>query len=211
MNTNTSKNNQASQKADRMAGNGQRTRTGREDSTMQSEQGDNQPHQSPMRVAASRPDSHEFKVAGEIYGGSMRQKNQPSKSGPITDDKGFVLPLDSAVAKEMVAGRKEQEPVNHLHQTLEHNVRVGLNKPSLTVFSSMGGGRNGSSTSIEFGGASNKKAAGNGSPKEFEYRDEDFQPLSAQGNAKQRISKGTSSTGQNAAHSSKSLANKYVG
>ncbi|KAG9323296.1 hypothetical protein KVV02_002275 [Mortierella alpina] len=208
MNTNTSKNNQASQKADRMAGNGQRTRTGREDSTMQSEQSDNQPHQSPMRVAASRPDSHEFKVAGEVYGGSMRQKNQPSKSGPITDDKGFVLPLDSAVAKEMVAGRKEQEPVNHLHQALEHNVRVGLNKPSLTVFSSMGGGRNGSSTKIEFGGASNKKAAGNGTPKEFEYRDEDFQPLSAQGNAKQRISKGASSTGQNAAHSSRSLANK---
>ncbi|CAO3566956.1 unnamed protein product [Mortierella alpina] len=209
-NTNTNKNNQASQKADRMAGNGQRTRTGREDSTMQSEQDETQPHQSPMRVAASRPDSHEFKVAGDVYGGSMHQKNQPSKTGPIIDDKGFVLPLDSAVAKEMVAGRKEQEPVNHLHQTLEHNVRVGLSRPSLTVFSSMGGSRNGSSTKIEFGGAGSKKAAGNGSSKEFEYRDEDFQPLSAEGNSKQRVSPGTSkaasSAGQNAARSSKSSA-----
>ncbi|KAF9952697.1 hypothetical protein BGZ70_000536 [Mortierella alpina] len=211
MNTNTNKNNQASQKADRMAGNGQRARTGREDSTMQSEQNEAQPHQSPMRVAASRPDSHEFKVAGDVYGGSMRQKNQPSKSGSVTDDKGFVLPLaDSAVAKEMVAGRKEQEPVNHLHQTLEHNVRVGINKPSLTVFSSMGGSRNGSSTKTESGGAGSKKASGNGSPKEFEYRDEDFQPLSAPGNSKQRvspgISKAASSAGQNAARSSKSSA-----
>ena len=95
-------------------------------------------------------------------------------------------PLDSAVAKEMVAGRKEQESVDHLHQTLEHNVRVGLSKPSSTVFSSMGGSRNGSSTKTEFGGAGSKKAAGNESSKEFEYRDEDFQPLSAEGNSKQR-------------------------
>lgn len=92
-NTNNNKNNQASQKADRMAGNGQRARTGREDSTMQSEQNENQPQQSPMRVAASRPDSHEFRVAGEVYGGSVRQKNQPSKSAPLIDEKGFVLPL----------------------------------------------------------------------------------------------------------------------
>ncbi|KAF9288570.1 hypothetical protein BGZ68_010948 [Mortierella alpina] len=185
-NTNNNKNNQASQKADRMAGNGQRARTGREDSTMQSEQNENQPQQSPMRVAASRPDSHEFRVAGEVYGGSVRQKNQPSKSAPIVNEKGFVLPLDSAVAKEMVAGRKEQEPINHLHQTLEHNVQVGLNRPSLTVFSSLGGGRNASSTEIEFGGAGKKKSTENEHPKEFEYRDEDFQPLSAQGNSKQR-------------------------
>ncbi|KAF9566408.1 hypothetical protein EC968_003784 [Mortierella alpina] len=212
MNTNTNKNSQASQKADRMAGNGQRSRNGREDSTMQSEQNETQPHQSPMRVAASRPDSHEFKVAGEVHGGAMRQKNQPSKSAAITDDKGFVLPLDSAVAKEMVSGRKEQEPINHLHQTLEHNVRVGLNKPSLTVFSSMGGGRNGSSTEIEFGGADSKKDEGNGALKEYEYRDEDFQPLSAQANSKQRVSssipKAASSTGQNAPGYSKSSVAK---
>ena len=102
MNSNTSKNNQASQKADRMAGNGQRARTGREDSTMQSEQNETEPHQSPMRVAAAHPDSHEFKVAGEVYGGSVRQKVQPSKSGPIIDDKGFVLPLGKRSVLESV-------------------------------------------------------------------------------------------------------------
>lgn len=96
--------------------------------------------------------------------------------------------VDNVVAQEITAGRKGEEPVNHLRQNLEHHVKVGLNKPSLTIFKSMGGGRNSPSTEIAFGGDDGKKHGlikGN-EPKEFEYRDEDFQPLTAQGNTKQQ-------------------------
>ncbi|KAG0204252.1 hypothetical protein BGX28_003747 [Mortierella sp. GBA30] len=205
MNNNSNKNTSSINQASRRAS--QRSRNAREDSTMQSEHNEARSRPSPMRAASSRLDNQEFRIAGEVHGGTMRQKNPTSKSAPIVDSKGFVLPLDKAVAKEMVGSRKEQEAVNHLHQTLEHNVRVGLNKPTLTVFSSIGGGRNSSSTEIEFGGPGSKKVSGNAPPKEFEYRDEDFQPLSAQSNTKQRasvdMSMKTPGTGQRPAPANK--------
>lgn len=96
--------------------------------------------------------------------------------------------VDKAVVQEIAAGSKEEEPVNHLHLNLEHHVKAGLNRPSLTIFSSMGGGRHTSSTEIEFGGASgnNKGSNKDNKPKAFEYREEDFQPLTAQSNSKQQ-------------------------
>lgn len=96
--------------------------------------------------------------------------------------------VDKVFVQEITAGRKEEEPVNHLRQNLEHNAKVGLNRPSLTVFSSMGGGRNTSSTETEFGGVSGSSKGSNkdNERKEFEYRDEDFQPLTAQSNSKQQ-------------------------
>lgn len=103
------------------------------------------------------------------------------------------LSLDKAVVEEINAGHKEEEPINHQNQELEHSVRVGLKKgtklaaiPTWTVFNSMGGGRTSASTALDFGGAAGKKASDDDLPKEFEYREEDFMPLSAQSNTSQQ-------------------------
>ncbi|GJJ74063.1 hypothetical protein EMPS_06421 [Entomortierella parvispora] len=188
---NSNSNSQKSQKAEKMSG---RPRRDHDDSNMQSDQHEHASSR-PMRVAAMRPENQEFKVAGEDFGG-LRQKVQPgTHEGALTDEKGFALPLDKVVVQEITAGRKGSEPINHLHQSLEHHVKVGLNRPSLTIFSSMGGGRNTSSTEIDFGGAggNSKGANKDNGPKEFEYREEDFQPLSPQSNLKQHGSQGVGS------------------
>lgn len=83
------------------------------------------------------------------------------------------------VVQEIVAGRKDEEPINHLHQHLDHRVQVGIDRPSLTIFSSMGGRRNSSTTVLEFGGSSDAYSKSPVQPKEFVYCDEDFQPLTS--------------------------------
>ncbi|KAG0030386.1 hypothetical protein BGZ81_002724 [Podila clonocystis] len=182
----TDNTNPKSQKAEKLASG--RRANGR-DSNMQSEHHPETFHPSPLRAAALRPEGTEFKVAGNDYGGA-RQKTQASE--PIVDDKGIPLPLDKAVAEEIIAGRKEKEAVNHLNQELEHHVRIGLKDVAkesgvpTTVFSSMGGGRTASSTLVDFGGAGGRKAGGNNLPKEFEYREEDFVPLSQSNSSRHR-------------------------
>jgi len=103
------------------------------------------------------------------------------------------LSLDKAVVEEINAGHKDEEPINNQNQELEHHVRLGPKKatklapiPTRTIFSSMGGGRNSASSVLDFGDAGGKKASDDGLPKEFEYREEDFMPLSAQSNNSQR-------------------------
>lgn len=99
--------------------------------------------------------------------------------------------LDKAVAEEITAGHKDEEAINHQNQELERNVRVGLKQVAkdsgvpTTVFSSMGGSRSSASTVVDFGGAGGKKAGGDNLPKEFEYREEDFMPLSQSASDKQ--------------------------
>ncbi|KAG0355350.1 hypothetical protein BGZ54_001201, partial [Gamsiella multidivaricata] len=57
----------------------QRAYNSREDSSMRSDLPEFiDRRSSPMRVSALRPENQEFKVAGEDYGGAMRQKAQPS-------------------------------------------------------------------------------------------------------------------------------------
>ncbi|KAG0026966.1 hypothetical protein BGZ82_009206 [Podila clonocystis] len=189
--------NPKSQKAEKLASG--RRGNGR-DSNMQSEHHTETFHPSPLRAAALRPEGTEFKVAGNDYGGA-RQKTQAA-SEPIVDDKGIPLPLDKAVAEEIIAGRKGEEAVNHLNQELEHHVRVGLKHVAkesgvpTTVFRSMGGGRTASSTLVDFGGAGGRKASGNNPPKGFEYRDEDFMPLSQSNSTQQNAPSGAKAPSQ---------------
>lgn len=87
-----------------------------------------------------------------------------------------------------------EEPINRrLQEVGHHDVRVGLEHatkeagvPTLKIFSSMGGGRNSASNVVDFGGSDSKKAGGDNLPKEFEYRKEDFMPLSAQSSTSQQ-------------------------
>ncbi|KAF9206286.1 hypothetical protein BGZ59_011750 [Podila verticillata] len=164
------------------------------DSNMQSEHSMETSRSSPLRSAALRPEGTEFRIAGTDYGGA-RQKIQPSSDPTNLDDKGIHLPLDKAVVEGVTDVRKEEEPINHQLQELERHVRVGLKQatkqtgvPTLPIFSSMGGGRNSASTAVGSGGAGSKKAGGDNLPKEFEYHEEDFMPLSAQSNASQHDS-----------------------
>ncbi|KAF9193292.1 hypothetical protein BGZ50_007552 [Haplosporangium sp. Z 11] len=109
----------------------QRTHNPREDSTMQSEHAESFSISSPMRVAAMRPEHHEFKIAGDETGGTMRQKTQPSNVA-ITEGKwDFQQPFD--------------------------------------------------------------QTTGNRVPKEFQHRDQNFQPLQTQSNIEQRGPTGLSS------------------
>ncbi|KAG0047749.1 hypothetical protein BGZ83_007250, partial [Gryganskiella cystojenkinii] len=152
-----------------------------EDSVMDSMDGFTLPGATVMRVVAVRDDGSEFRIADDKYGGGSKPQHLNSKA-PVkavaTDGTEFALPLDKVVVQEIVSGRKDEEPVNHLHQHLGHRVHVGIDRPSLTVFSSMGGRRNSSTTVLEFGGSSDAHAKAHANqPKEFVYRDEDFQPL----------------------------------
>lgn len=82
---------------------------------------------------------------------------------------------DKAVKDAIKSGKKAPEPVNEALENLEHHIDVPLKKPTQTVFSSMGGGRNASSTEIGWGGTKGGKPKDN-TPKNFVYRDEDFPP-----------------------------------
>ncbi|KAF9579212.1 hypothetical protein BGW38_004618, partial [Lunasporangiospora selenospora] len=187
-------------KAERLSTRHNRAYSPHDDTVMQSEFDNIHPRfrSTPMRVAvASRPDEHEFKIAdSDNGGGSVQQKIPPSqlqqqqqqKQGPVLLNRyGQPLPLDPAVAKEITAGRKPGEAVNHNRRQFEHQVHVGLDKPSLT-FSSIGGGRTAAPTEIAFGRNRGLKALGEQEPKEFTYREEDFQPLATEDNTERRLS-----------------------
>ncbi|KAG0351514.1 hypothetical protein BG005_009001 [Podila minutissima] len=116
--------------------------------SMTSDQDPRRPGATAMRAASQHRDS-EFVIAQSEHGGAA----------PHSKGKG---PSSKAPNKE---------PVSHLHQMAPVH---GL-KPS-TIFSSIGGGRNSGSTTVRFRGQSH----GSSSlvpPKEFVYREEDFQPL----------------------------------
>ncbi|KAF9341849.1 hypothetical protein BGZ91_000887, partial [Linnemannia elongata] len=134
-----------------MDGNNQRPRG---DSNMQSDAPHKQSSSTPLRAAVARPENQEFNVAGQDFGG---------------------LPLDKAVKDAIKSGKKAPEPINEALENLEHHVDVPLIKPTQTVFSSMGGGRNASSTEIGWGGPEGGKPKDD-TPKNFVYRDEDFPP-----------------------------------
>ncbi|KAI1302173.1 hypothetical protein EDD11_005638 [Mortierella claussenii] len=154
-----------------------RSHSGREDSSMQSEQETDRLRPTPMRVAAMRPENQEFQVAGEEMGGAMRQKVQPSNDAGAKES---TMPLGKTEVRKTEFGRKAHDSVN---QGLEHHVKVGDNRPTLTISSSMGGGRHSSSTEIDFGGADIQKAVDSNEPKQFEHKAEDFpEPLATQPN-----------------------------
>ncbi|KAG0253094.1 hypothetical protein BG011_006577 [Mortierella polycephala] len=116
-----------------------------------------------MRVAPTRQDNgaSEFRVASQEFGGLSPQQKLP-----------MLMNKMSTPVHEI-----EEEPVNHLHQHLAHHVQVGLNKPMLTVFSSMGGRRDSSITTVAFDADRETSSSTHGQPKEFVFREEDFQPL----------------------------------
>lgn len=87
----------------------------------------------------------------------------------------FIYITDKAVKDAIKSGKKAPEPINEALENLEHHVDVPLIKPTQTVFSSMGGGRNASSTEIGWGGPEGGKPKDD-TPKNFVYRDEDFPP-----------------------------------
>lgn len=60
----------------------------------------------------------------------------------------FIDITDKAVKDAIKSGKKAPESINEALENLEHHVDVPLKKPTQTVFSSMGGGRNASSTEI---------------------------------------------------------------
>ncbi|KAF9144300.1 hypothetical protein BGX30_013247 [Mortierella sp. GBA39] len=124
------------------------------DSNMQSYAPNNQSSYTPLRAAIARPENQEFNVAGHDFGG---------------------LPLDKAVKDAVKSGKKAPEPINVAHENLERHVDVPLKRPTQTVFSSLGGGRNASSTEIGWGGPEDGKRRDD-TPKSFVYRDEDFPP-----------------------------------
>ncbi|KAF9902369.1 hypothetical protein EC991_005003 [Linnemannia zychae] len=135
-----------------MDGNKKRPQIGRADSNMQSGSPDNTSSSAPLRSAVARPDHQEFNVGGPDFGG---------------------LPLDKAVKDTIKEGKKDPEPINQAHENFEHHVDVPLKKPTQTICSSMGGGRNAAPTEIGFGGPDGDKPKDD-NPKEFVYRDEDF-------------------------------------
>ncbi|KAG0338684.1 hypothetical protein BG004_007117 [Podila humilis] len=187
---NNANNSQNSQHAPQRAGGRRGNNSGRE-SNMQSEHEPSDFTSDPLWIGAMRPQNTEFKVAGNEYGGSEQRKTQSDSF--ITDENSVPLPLDKSVAQEISSGRKNEAPVNQMRQTLPQNVHVGLKKetketgaPSRTIYSSMGGGRNTSSTTVEFGGEGGNKTDQNSPAKEFEYREADFMPLSAESNSSQR-------------------------
>jgi hypothetical protein len=85
---------------------------------------------------------------------------------------------DKAVKDSIKSGKKDPEPINQLLKNLGYHVDVPLKKPTQTVFSSMGGGRNVPSTKIGWGGPDDNKAKYD-TPKDFVYREEDFPPPSS--------------------------------
>ncbi|KAK3827953.1 MAG: hypothetical protein J3Q66DRAFT_321481 [Benniella sp.] len=96
------------------------------DLSMQSEHdaGPNQSRSTPMRVAAAmRSDDQRFKVAGDDFGGGMREKDLP----PIPkDDKSFVIDTTSTIP----VGRG-YEPVHRSSQKHDDHTKVGYNPPDI--------------------------------------------------------------------------------
>ncbi|KAG0028443.1 hypothetical protein BGZ82_008430 [Podila clonocystis] len=132
------------------AGNKQSRENARNDSGMTSNQDHQRPRATAMRAGPKHRDS-EFMIAQSEYGGAAP---------------------DYSKAKEPSSKAPDQGPVSNPHHPA-NRVQVGLNKPS-TVFSSIGG-RNSGSTTAGLGRESH--GSSNVPPKEFVYREEDFQPL----------------------------------
>ncbi|GJJ70303.1 hypothetical protein EMPS_02652 [Entomortierella parvispora] len=185
---------------------------GDDDSAMDSTQGFVVAGATAMRVVAVRPDErYEFRVASEEFGGGKPKSSKAPVKAVSVDGTEFDLPLDKVVVQEIVAGRKNEGPINHLHQHLDHRVHVGINRPSLTIFSSMGGRRNSSTTVLEFGGSSDTHAESHAQPKEFVYRDEDFQPLTSHTKSvHSKMQSGASSSASGAHRASSSSASYGV-
>ncbi|KAG0024684.1 hypothetical protein BGZ81_007619 [Podila clonocystis] len=131
-------------------GNKQSRENARNESGMTSNQDHQRPRATAMRAGPKHRDS-EFMIAQSEYGGAAP---------------------DYSKAKEPSSKVPNQGPLNNPHHPA-NRVHVGLNKPS-TVFSSIGG-RNSGSTTAGFGRQSH--GSSNAPPKEFVYREEDFQPL----------------------------------
>ncbi|KAF9347617.1 hypothetical protein BGX26_000915, partial [Mortierella sp. AD094] len=167
------------QKAGKMDNIADRSLQSADDSSMMSEHDDGGHTLSkPMRAAAtSRSEHQEYKIAGEEFGGTTPQKSQsPAGSG-------YSSPLVDFIARDMI-----KEPPCNSHQTLEHQIHIGLDTPTQGIFSPFSSSHNSSSSDLAHVESEGKNISGNEAHKELEFKTEDF-PKSAEAQDNNRQSR----------------------